>query len=63
MQEDEGDYISLEEIKTEDGRKQLLAHDLGFVEKGYVSLCQSCGGCGSDNENYVPVGEQSSKFR
>ena len=54
------DYIDLTKVdphKPED-RRRVVLHSLGMMDKGYVSLCRYCGGCGSDNTNYVMAGVQ-----
>lgn len=43
----------------EEGRKEeLVAFDLGYIPKGYVSYCRYCGGCGPANTCSVPIAEQ-----
>lgn len=41
---------------------KLIEYNLGYMEKGYVSLCKLCGGCGSDNKAYVEAALQDRKF-
>ncbi len=58
------DYIDLTKVdphKPED-RRRIVLHSLGMMDKGYVSLCRYCGGCGSDNTNYVTAGVQVKKL-
>lgn len=57
-QEKEQDYINLEMIQSTEDKKRLLAHDLGFIEGGSVSLCRVCGGCGVDNSCVIDAGVQ-----
>lgn len=52
------DYINLEEIKTTEDKEKLLHFSLGEIDGDYVSFCRVCGGCGSDNKDYVTAGEQ-----
>jgi len=59
----ENDYIELEKLdpeKTED-RRRLSQFSKGNWGKGYLELCRYCGGCGEDNQCYVPVGVQMEK--
>lgn len=51
----ENDYIQLEEIDPND---REACHRIVELSRGTSSFCKVCGGCGSDNKNYVPVGEQ-----
>lgn len=57
------DYINLKNINKNDIKdvKKLLAHCLGDMEGGYVSLCRFCGGCGSDNQASIPAGIQKGR--
>lgn len=52
---DEKDYIQLEDIDAYD---REACHRIVKLSRGTSSFCSVCGGCGSDNVNYVPVGEQ-----
>ena len=57
------DFIKLDNVKTIADKEVLLAYDLGFVEKDYVSLCRVCGGCGVDNVSVIEAGvQQTRKF-
>lgn len=49
------DYIVLEEIDPQDKEK---CHLIVELSQGSSSFCKLCGGCGSDNKNYVEVGVQ-----
>lgn len=52
-----GDYFDLS--GSEEGREEeLIAFDLGYIPKGYVSYCRSCGGCSPANTRTVPIAEQ-----
>lgn len=51
----EGDYIVLKDIDEKDKK---ACHELVELSRGSSSFCRICGGCGSDNKNYVPVGVQ-----
>lgn len=59
----EGDYISLDTIDpaSKEACRAIVEHGNGIVENGYVSLCEKCMGCGSDNKNFVMAGEQISR--
>ena len=49
------DYIVLEDIDPLDRNECRKIIDLS---RGTSSFCKICGGCGSDNDKFVPVGEQ-----
>ncbi len=49
------DYIALDEIDPKDKK---ACHRLVELSRGTSSFCRVCGGCGSDNHNYVPIGVQ-----
>lgn len=56
----EDDYINLRLIDSSskmDCRK-IIDHASGDIKSGYISLCEKCMGCGTDNEKQVVVGEQ-----
>lgn len=54
------DYLELIALDKDDiyECRKIVEHASGNVEGGYISLCKYCMGCGSDNKNYIPVGEQ-----
>lgn len=49
------DYIDLHTIDEKD---KEACHKIVELSRGSSSFCRICGGCGSDNVNYVPVGVQ-----
>lgn len=49
------DYIVLKDINPND---RVACHDIVELSRGTSSFCKICGGCGSDNKKYVPVGRQ-----
>lgn len=51
----ENDYIELETLKPglESDKRKIVE-----MSRGICSFCKVCGGCGTDNEDYVPVGRQ-----
>lgn len=51
----EEDYIVLEDVDVND---KMACHKIVELSRGTSSFCRICGGCGSDNTNYVPVGAQ-----
>lgn len=51
----EEDYIVLENVDAND---KEACHNIVELSRGTSSFCRICGGCGSDNTNYVPVGVQ-----
>lgn len=54
------DYIELSAIIESDKKecRKIVEHANGKIDSGYVSLCEFCMGCGDDNKNFIPVGEQ-----
>lgn len=58
LDEKEADYFNLDTEVDEEKKLKLLMYDLGYMEKGYVSLCEFCGGCGNDNKSIIPAGIQ-----
>lgn len=58
LREEKTDYVELEGISSQEEKKKLLEHDLGFIEGGYVSMCKFCGGCGVDNQSMIVAGVQ-----
>lgn len=56
----ETDYVKLDnqEEPRESVKEKILRHSLGEFEKGFMSFCRICGGCGTDNTEYVPAGIQ-----
>ena len=57
---EEGDFLFLPEMEagTEETKERIVAMSLGIFERGYLSFCRQCGGCGNDNQNFVNAGEQ-----
>lgn len=56
---EDGDYISVDNCKgTVQEKEQLLNYCMGYPSKGYISVCSTCYGMGSDNNRIVPVAEQ-----
>ena len=54
------DYLVMEEL-TKDvgkGKELLLKLSEGYFDKGYMSFCRKCGGCGVDNTKLVVPGVQ-----
>lgn len=49
------DYIVLKDVDAND---KMACHKIVELSRGTSSFCRICGGCGSDNTNYVPVGAQ-----
>lgn len=56
----EQDFYDLASIDKENENQviQLLNYSLGGSKSWALSFCKICGGCGSDNTQYVPVGQQ-----
>ncbi len=52
---DQADYIVLKDVDLND---KMACHKIVELSRGTSSFCRICGGCGSDNINYVPVGVQ-----
>lgn len=57
-QENENDYLDL---NREISKKEFLEFDRGYSEQGYITLCENCRGCGSDNTLLVEVAEQKER--
>ncbi|MCR5621026.1 MAG: radical SAM protein [Treponema sp.] len=51
----DSDYIVLKDIDPDD---KTACRQIVELSRGTSSFCRICGGCGKDNTNYVPVGEQ-----
>lgn len=54
------DYLVMEELAkdVDVGKEKLLKLSEGYFDKGYMSFCRKCGGCGMDNTKLVVPGEQ-----
>ena len=54
------DYLVLEDLSKEGeaGKEKLLKLSEGYFDKGYMSFCRKCGGCGVDNTKLVVPGIQ-----
>lgn len=57
---EEDDYLVMKELVDEGnrGKERLLKLSEGYFEKGYMSFCRKCGGCGMDNTKLVTPGVQ-----
>lgn len=56
---EDNDYIDLSKMQgSVEDKKRILQYCLGETTKGYISLCRYCRGFGTDNNNYVKMGEQ-----
>lgn len=57
------DYLVLDDLAEEgiSGKEKLLKLSEGYFEKGYMSFCRKCGGCGMDNTKLVIPGVQLGK--
>lgn len=49
------DYIVLQNVQSND---KEACHEIVELSRGTCSFCKVCGGCGSDNTKFVPVGIQ-----
>lgn len=60
IQLEDDDFINLTSFSEKDniGRQELAEYSLGEWNKGYISMCKLCGGCGKDNKNIIPSGIQ-----
>ncbi len=55
----EGDCIELDQCTgSVDEKESMLRFCMGFPPKGYISVCKTCYGMGSDNNRIVEVAEQ-----
>lgn len=53
----ENDYLDLDTLQGEQGKRELLEFSLGYSEKGYLDMCNYCHG--SESVNYpIPAAEQ-----
>jgi len=52
------DFVTLKSKMSDEEKRRFIAHDLGMMERGSMSLCQYCGGCGEDNTEIIPAGIQ-----
>ncbi len=54
------DYLVMEELAKDigKGKESLLKLSEGHFDKGYMSFCRKCGGCGVDNTKLVVPGVQ-----
>lgn len=61
LPEDTADFLDLSalDVNNDIDRLSLLEYSLGYMKKGYVSLCKYCGGCGQDNKKIVTPAIQS----
>ena len=51
------DYLDLDALKGEQGKKEFLEFNLGYSEKGYLDMCNYCHGADSRNHP-IPAAEQ-----
>lgn len=60
---EEEDFIDLSKmVGSMADKERILQYCLGETAKGYVSLCRYCRGFGSDNKNFVRMGEQMERI-
>lgn len=54
------DYLVMKDLvkEGESGKEKLLKLSEGYFDKGYMSFCRKCGGCGVDNTKLVVPGVQ-----
>ena len=54
------DYLVMRDLakNKEQGKEKLLKLSEGYFDKGYMSFCRKCGGCGADNTKLVVPGVQ-----
>lgn len=53
----EDDYLDLDALQGERGKKELLEFNFGYSEKGYLDMCNYCNGADSV-KHPIPVAEQ-----
>lgn len=54
----ENDYLDLNTLQGDSGKKELLEFNLGYSEKGYLDMCSHCHG--AEAEKYpIPAAEQA----
>ena len=54
----ETDYLDLEQLEGEEGKKELLEFTMGYSEKGYLDMCNYCSG---KDAGIIPAAEQVEK--
>ena len=54
IKQDPNDFYDL----NKNNKFDLLAHDLGFLEKGYATFCKNCYGCNTGIDLPVGPGKQ-----
>lgn len=53
----ENDYLDLDALQGDEGKKELLEFTLGYSKKGYLDMCNHCHG--AESVNYpIPAAEQ-----
>ena len=54
------DYLVISDLAKDknNAKESLLKLSEGYFEKGYMSFCKKCGGCGVDNTKLVTPGVQ-----
>lgn len=58
----DSDFIELKKYSaTVKNKRYLIEYASGKMEDNYVSLCEKCMGCGTDNPYVVPAGKQRSR--
>lgn len=51
------DYLNMDDLQGEEGKRKLLAYSLGYSEKGYLDMCNFCHG--AESIHYpIPAAEQ-----
>lgn len=59
----DSDYIDLNNFSVNtESKRRLNRYAGGDMEDGYVSLCEKCMGCGTDNPYTVPAGKQKGRI-
>ncbi len=51
----ENDYLDLDQLEGEKGKKELLEFHMGYSEKGYLDMCDYCSG---KDASIIPAAEQ-----
>lgn len=52
------DYLDLDQLEGEEGKKELLEFTMGYSEKGYLDMCNYCNG---KEAGIIPAAEQVEK--
>ena len=58
FEDEANDYFELTTEDRKDIKKRYCEFDFGYSEKGFITFCKQCRGCGCVNDLTIPVAEQ-----